>query len=84
MIQTAAHTEVQTIEDLRAALKPGGYVACYVDSLGNRRVHLHKTYVQTLVGTLCRQKPKMVVSFTIEHPEATGHWQNPRRTVVLG
>lgn len=78
------NTTVQTIEDLRKALVPGGYVTTYVPALGNRRVHLHKTYVQTLVGALCRQHPRMIVSFEVEHPEATGHWQNPRRTVVLG
>lgn len=74
---------VQTIEDLKAALRPGGYVYGYTNSLGGRPVLLHKTYITTLVGTLCRQRPRMVVSFRVENPEATGHHANPRRSVII-
>lgn len=76
-------SDQQTIEDLRAALRPGGYVASHTASLGNRLVYLQKTYVQTLVATLCRQQPRMPVEFVIENAENTGHWENPRRLVIL-
>lgn len=76
-------TEVQTIEDLRAALRPGGDVYAFTQSLGGRPIRVHKTYVQTLVATLCRQKPGMVVTFKVENPENTGHWHNPRRWVFI-
>lgn len=76
-------TDIQTIEDLRAALKIPGDVYAHSDSLGGRPIKAHKTYLMTLVDTLCRQKPRMAVSFRVEHPENTGHWHNPRRVVVL-
>ncbi len=68
-----------TAKDLLKALRPGGNV--YLNRAGYPQyLTLHKT---DFIKTVKKMDPAQLVAFEVRNPDATGHWERPRRCVIV-